>query len=191
MTGPVGGTGTVPPVGDDRRDDGEDGPDSLDTVARRLVATLTERGETLAVAESLTGGLVVSTLVGVPGASAVVRGGVVAYATPVKHSVLGVSAALLEANGAVDPEVARQMASGVRRALAVDGAPATWGISTTGVAGPDPQDGQAVGTVFVGIADADGATAFALRLDGDRAAIRSATVSELLSRMSSTIRGRE
>ncbi|WP_416395983.1 MULTISPECIES: CinA family protein [unclassified Curtobacterium] len=160
-------------------------------VARDLVARLTAAGETVAVAESLTGGLVVSTLVAVPGASAVVRGGVVAYATPVKHTVLGVSEALLASNGAVDPEVARQMASGVRQALAVDGEPATWGISTTGVAGPDPQDGQPVGTVFVGIADADGAVSFELHLDGDRDAIRRATVSELLARMSSTIRGRE
>lgn len=174
-------TGTVPP-----------GPaDTVDAIAQSLVAELTRRGETVAVAESLTGGSVVSTLVGVPGASAVVRGGVVAYATPVKHSVLGVSAELLAANGAVDPEVARQMAAGVRTALSVDGEPATWGISTTGVAGPDPQDGKPVGTVFVGIASADGATAWELHLDGDRGAIRTASVSELLTRMSSVVRGRE
>lgn len=160
-------------------------------IAPGLIAELTARGETVAVAESLTGGLVVATLVDVPGASAVVRGGIVAYATPVKHELLGVSADLLETNGAVDPEVARQMATGVRTALSIDGAPATWGISTTGVAGPDPQDGKAVGTVFVGIANADGASAHELHLDGDRDAIRHATVSELLARMSSTIRGRE
>jgi nicotinamide-nucleotide amidase len=145
--------------------------------AHDVVATLTAHGETVAVAESLTGGLVVATLVGVPGASAVVRGGVVAYATPVKASVLGVDAELLAERGAVDPEVARQMATGVREALSVDGEPATWGISTTGVAGPDPQDGKPVGT------------AWELHLDGDRDAIRHATVSELLARMSSTARG--
>lgn len=156
-------------------------------IAPRVVAELTVRGETVAVAESLTGGLVVASLVAVPGASAVVRGGVVAYATPVKASVLGVSAALLAANGAVDPEVARQMASGVRMALAVDGVPATWGISTTGVAGPDPQDGKPVGTVFVGIAWAGGAKAFELHLDGDRQAIRQTSVSELLVRLSAMI----
>jgi len=160
-------------------------------VAPGLIAQLTARGETVAVAESLTGGLVVATLVDVPGASAVVRGGVVAYATPIKHGLLGVDADLLAANGAVDPEVARQMASGARTALSIDGVPATWGISTTGVAGPDPQDGAAVGTVFVGIASAAGATAYELHLDGDRDAIRHATVSELLARMSSTVRGRE
>ncbi|MBT1617780.1 MULTISPECIES: CinA family protein [Curtobacterium] len=163
----------------------------VEPVAPGLIAELTARGETLAVAESLTGGLVVATLVDVPGASAVVHGGVVAYATPVKHSVLGVSEDLLEAEGAVHPEVARQMAAGVRIALSVDGEPATWGISTTGVAGPDPQDGKPVGTVYVGIASAAGAEAFELHLDGDRGAIRHATVSELLARMSSEIRGRE
>lgn len=162
---------------------------AADPTAAAVVEALTSRSETIAVAESLTGGLVLATLVGVPGASAVVRGGVVAYATPVKASVLGVSATLLAARGAVDPEVARQMAAGVREVLTVDGEPATWGISTTGVAGPDPQDGKAVGTVFVGIASADGATAWELHLDGDREAIRRATVSELLARMSSTARG--
>lgn len=152
-------------------------------VAPGLIAELTVRGQTVAVAESLTGGLVVSELVEVPGASKVVHGGVVAYATPVKASLLGVSAELLAAEGAVHPEVARQMASGVRTALAVDGRPATWGISTTGVAGPDPQDGKPVGTVFVGIASESGAEAWELRLDGDREAIRHTTVSELLSRL--------
>jgi nicotinamide-nucleotide amidase len=160
-------------------------------VARALVAELTARGETVAVAESLTGGLVVAELVGVPGASAVVRGGVVAYATPVKATVLGVDAGLLAERGAVDPEVARQMAAGVRIALAVDDVPATWGISTTGVAGPDPQDGQPVGTVFIGIAGASGAEAVELHLDGDRGAIRQAVVSELLTRLRSRLQSAE
>jgi nicotinamide-nucleotide amidase len=160
-----------------------DSASGVDPEAASVVAALTAAGETVAVAESLTGGLVVATLVSVPGASAVVRGGVVAYATPVKSTVLGVSAELLAANGAVDPEVARQMAAGVRIALAVDGVPATWGISTTGVAGPDPQDGKPVGTVFVGIATESSSESFELRLSGDRAAIRGATVSELLARL--------
>ncbi|MBE7163614.1 MAG: nicotinamide-nucleotide amidohydrolase family protein [Williamsia herbipolensis] len=161
----------------------------MTTPAERVVALLTARGETVAVAESLTGGLAVADLVSVPGASRVVRGGVVAYATPVKASVLGVSAALLASNGAVDPTVAEQMAAGVRTALAVDGEPATWGISTTGVAGPEPQDGAPVGTVFVGIASATGVRSFRLRLDGDRAAIRGASVSELLTRLAATLDG--
>lgn len=158
-------------------------------IAALVVRALTERGETVAVAESLTGGLVVAELVSVPGASAVVRGGVVAYATPLKHSVLGVSAELLADNGAVDPEVARQMADGVRVRLAVDGVPATWGISTTGVAGPDPQDGKPVGTVFVGIVTDGSRESVELHLDGDRGAIRTAVVSELLTRLHLAVTG--
>ncbi|WIB64482.1 MULTISPECIES: CinA family protein [unclassified Curtobacterium] len=163
-----------------------DAPDAVvppGSLAVAIVRALAARGETLAVAESLTGGLVVAELVAVPGASAVVRGGVVAYATPLKHRLLGVDAALLATRGAVDPEVARQMATGVRAATAVDGLAATWGISTTGVAGPEPQDGKPVGTVFVGIARAGVAEASELRLDGDRAAIRAGAVSELLTRL--------
>ena len=115
-----------------------------------------------------------------PGASVVVSGGIVAYDTEVKHSLLGVDARLLAREGAVHPEVARQMARGVREALAVGGRRAEIGIATTGVAGPDWQDGRAPGTVYLGIADDRGADAIALELDGDRAAIRSATVQALL-----------
>jgi nicotinamide-nucleotide amidase len=157
------------------------------SVAAEIVRALTEAGESIAVAESLTGGLVVAELVSVPGASAVVRGGVVAYATPLKTSLLGVDASLLAANGAVDPEVARQMASGVRLAATVDGEPATWGISTTGVAGPDPQDGKPVGTVYIGIARQGSSESFGLALTGDRAAIRTTAVSELLTRLQQTL----
>ena len=109
-----------------------------------------------------------------------VSGGIVAYDTEVKHSLLGVDARLLAREGAVHPEVARQMARGVREALAVGGRRAEIGIATTGVAGPDWQDGRAPGTVYLGIADDHGADAIALELDGDRAAIRSATVQALL-----------
>lgn len=176
-------TGTEPPGGGD-------GPTAAD-LAARVVAALTDRGETVAVAESLTGGLVVATIVGVPGASRVLHGGVVAYATPVKASVLGVPEALLAERGAVDPDVAAAMATGARTALAVDGRPATWGISTTGVAGPDPQDGKPVGTVFVGIASAERSEAVALHLDGGRGAIRAASVSELLARFSGSLEAGE
>ena len=152
------------------------GPDASEAgivaAAELLVARLTDRGWTVAVAESLTGGLVVSALVSVPGASAVVRGGIVAYATPLKHSLLGVDAALLAAEGAVHPDVARQMAEGVRDAAAVDGSPADVGIATTGVAGPDPQDGRPVGTVYVAVTTPHGTRVRALTLDGTRAQIR-------------------
>jgi nicotinamide-nucleotide amidase len=152
-------------------------------LAVELIDRLTRRRLTIAVAESLTGGLVVSELVSVPGASAVVRGGVVAYATELKTSLLGVDAALLAERSPIDPEVARQMADGVRTRLGHDGAPADIGLATTGVAGPDTQDGHPVGEVWIGVAFGDSVTAYGLRLEGDRAAIRSASVSESLARV--------
>lgn len=158
------------------------------TLAADVVGLLIERRLTIAVAESLTGGLLVAELVSVPGASAVVRGGVVAYATPVKHTLLGVDAALLAERGAVDPEVARQMAVGARKRLAMDGVPAAIGLATTGVAGPDPQDGHPVGEVWLGLAVGDEVRAKGLELGGDRAAIRAATVSESLSWLQETLR---
>jgi nicotinamide-nucleotide amidase len=151
------------------------------TRARDVVGILVERRLTVAVAESLTGGLLVAELVSVPGASAVVRGGVVAYATPLKHALLGVDAGLLAQRGAVDAEVARQMAAGVRTRLAVDGEPAAIGLATTGVAGPDPQDGHPVGEVWLGLAMGEEALARRLDLTGDRAAIRAATVAGSLA----------
>jgi nicotinamide-nucleotide amidase len=152
-------------------------------LAAEVVEELTRRHLTIAVAESLTGGLVVAELIGVPGASAAVRGGVVAYDTALKHELLGVDASLLAAHGAVYPDVAGQMAIGVRQACAVAGIPADIGIGTTGVAGPDQQDGQAVGTVFVGISSDAGLVILSLHLEGDRAAIRRAVVSESLSEL--------
>lgn len=151
-----------------------------DEAARALLAALGARGWSLAVAESLTGGLVVATIVSVPGASAVLRGGVVAYATDLKHSLLGVDADLLARHGAVHPDVARQMAEGVRATAGRDGVPAHVGIATTGVAGPDPQDGQAVGTVFIAVATPVETRVERLALDGDRAEIRAAAVREAL-----------
>lgn len=119
---------------------------SVDPVAERLVRRLEAAGQTLGCAESLTGGLVCAALVSVPGASAVVRGGVIAYAVDVKTALLGVDPDLLGRVGAVDPEVAAALARGAARVL-----DATWGVATTGVAGPDPSDGNPVGTVFVAV----------------------------------------
>jgi nicotinamide-nucleotide amidase len=144
--------------------------------AAELVALLVERGLTIAVAESLTGGQLVAALVDVPGASATVLGGVVAYNSAVKTSLLGVSSTLLDAQGAVHPDVACQMARGVRTALAVNGRPADVGLATTGVAGPATQDGHAVGTVFLGLAIGNSVESIALQLSGGRAQIRSDTV---------------
>ncbi|MEY9851091.1 nicotinamide-nucleotide amidase [Leifsonia sp. EB41] len=143
----------------------------------RVVRTLIERRQTIAVAESLTGGGLAAELTRVPGASAVVLGAAVVYATELKHTLLGVEADLLLREGPVDPEVARQLAAGVRERLAIDGRPADLGLSTTGVAGPDPQGGRAVGTVFIGVASAAGVRSVELRLAGDRQSIRSQTVS--------------
>ncbi|MHB9758370.1 CinA family protein [Streptomyces sp. BYX5S] len=149
---------------------------------------LTERGQTLAVAESLTGGLVAAELVAVPGASKAFRGSVTAYATELKHQLLGVDAELLAAHGPVHPEVALGMAAGVRHALGAD-----WGIATTGVAGPEPQDGQPVGTVYVaavgpGADRSEGAADFAashkvvaLRLNGVRTEIRRESARSVLA----------
>jgi nicotinamide-nucleotide amidase len=148
--------------------------------AAEVVTELIRRHTTIAVAESLTGGLLVAELIGVPGASAVVRGGIVAYDTRIKHSLLRVNDSLLAEHGAVHPDVAAQMAEGVRVACAVDGVPADVGIATTGVAGPDQQDGHAVGTVFVGIASDAGTSILNLNLTGSREAIRRAVVSESL-----------
>ncbi|WP_406283541.1 CinA family protein [Streptomyces sp. NBC_00209] len=150
------------------------------TAAGRVLRLLVERGETLAVAESLTGGLVAAELTSVPGASQAFRGSVTAYATPLKSEVLGVDAGLLAERGAVDADVARQMATGVRQALGAD-----WGVATTGVAGPEPQDGRPVGTVFVAVSGPDGAgKVSALRLNGDRADIRKKSVRSALDLLS-------
>lgn len=149
--------------------------------AADVIALLTSKGLTVAVAESLTGGMLTSELVSVPGASLVVRGGLVAYQTAIKQSVLGVPSHLLALNGPVHPDVALAMASGARTMFAVDGVPADVGIGTTGVAGPEPQDGHPPGVVFVGIATATDARVIQLTLDGDREHIRRAVVSESLS----------
>lgn len=142
------------------------------TDAARLVAALRERGWTLGVAESLTGGAVASEIVTVAGASAALRGAVVAYATPVKHTLLGVDADLLAEHGPVHADVALQMAEGVRRAVAVDGRPADVGISTTGIAGPESPDGQPVGTVHVAVITPLGARSRAYVFEGSRDRIR-------------------
>lgn len=146
-----------------------------ENLAAGLIHSLTERGLTVAVAESLTGGLVVAELVSVPGASAVVRGGIVAYATELKHDLLGVDAALLAAGGPIQSAVAEQMASGVRARLHAD-----IGLATTGVAGPDPQDGHPPGEVWIAVATAAGIRSVRLELGGDRAGIRRETVEAVI-----------
>ncbi|MDT0165569.1 nicotinamide-nucleotide amidohydrolase family protein [Actinotalea sp. AC32] len=158
---------------------------------RVVVQALAAAGLTVAVAESLTGGAVCDALVGVAGASACLRGGVVAYATDVKDSVLGVDPALLSRHGAVHPAVAVQMADGVRRLLSAD-----VGLATTGVAGPDPQDGKPPGTVHVALSGPAG-TVVTTRPPGppaDRAAVRgdarAAALRLLLAASGAVVEGR-
>lgn len=142
----------------------------------RLLDRLGELGWTIATAESVTGGLLVAELVSVPGASEYVRGGIVAYASDVKHALLGVDASFLAAHGAVQPKVARQMADGVRTALAEGDRKVDVGVATTGIAGPASPDGQPVGTVHVGVSTALGTKVTSLHLAGDRGRIRAETV---------------
>lgn len=149
-------------------------------LAERVVAELARRGERVAVAESLTGGLLASAFVDVPGASAVFGGGVVAYSTVAKQQLLGVDPALLAQRGAVDADVARQMAAGVRERVPHADGPVDRALATTGVAGPEPQDGHEVGTVWLGYADATGAEAQRLQLSGSRDDIRRSAVAAAL-----------
>ncbi|MFD7326194.1 CinA family protein [Streptomyces sp. NPDC059875] len=155
--------------------------------AARVLELLAERGHTVAAAESLTGGLVAAELTAVPGASKSFRGSVTAYATTLKHEILGVDETLLGERGAVDPEVALQMAAGARLRLGAD-----WGVATTGVAGPEPQDGQPVGTVYVAVAGPVGAgKVAALRLNGGRAEIRRESVRSVLELLVDELSGNE
>nr|WP_218887785.1 CinA family protein [Cellulomonas oligotrophica] len=149
-----------------------------------MLHLLAARGLTLAVAESLTGGLVTAALVDVPGASRVLRGGVVAYATDLKHALLGVDADLLARRGAVDAQVAAAMAAGVRDRLGAD-----VGLATTGVAGPDPQDGHPAGTVHVAVHAPGAARGRELALPGGRDAVRRATVDAVLGLALEALRG--
>ena len=147
-----------------------------------LITRLTARGLTVAVAESLTGGLLCAELTEVPGASAVVRGGVVAYSTDLKASLLGVPEELLESVGAVDADVALEMARGVAVRLGSD-----IGISTTGVAGPDIQDGKPLGTVFIACVWGGKHRVQELSLAGTRNEIRALTVQSALSLLAGMI----
>ncbi|MDN3021249.1 CinA family protein [Streptomyces sp. S.PB5] len=163
----------------------------MNSPATEVVRLLTVRGETLAVAESLTGGLVAAEITAAPGASKAFRGSVTAYATELKHELLGVDAALLAERGAVDPQVAAQMAAGVRKALGAD-----WGLATTGVAGPEEQDGKPVGTVYVAVDGGSpersgGGKVSSLRLNGDRAEIRMESVRSVLALLLQELAGEQ
>lgn len=142
-------------------------------VGSTVHAELSGRGQTLATAESLTGGALADLLSAAPGASEVFLGGVVTYATALKLSLLGVREETVAEHGVVSSQCAAEMAAGVRRLAGSD-----WGLSTTGVAGPSTQEGKPVGRVHLGVAGPEGTTTRELHLDGDRAQVRAAACEE-------------
>lgn len=144
-------------------------------LAAEILVLLTESGQTVATAESLTGGLVAAALTDIPGSSAAFRGGVVAYATELKARVLGVDASMLNAHGPVYGPVAAAMAEGVRQRLG-----ATVGVSTTGVAGPGDSDGCPAGTVHVAVSLADDTVVRTMALTGNRDEVRRLAVERAL-----------
>ena len=151
---------------------------NLHRIAGEAVAGAIEQGLTVATAESLTAGMVAAVLADIPGASAMLQGGVMSYQNSVKADVLGVPRDLLDAVGAVDGQVAAAMAAGARRICGAD-----IGVSTTGVAGPEPHGGKDVGAVYVGIATADGSTAYPYSFEGNRPEIRALACAAALERL--------
>jgi PncC family amidohydrolase len=135
--------------------------------AAAVLSRLAAERRTIATAESLTGGGVGAALTAVPGSSRAYLGGVVSYATRVKVELLDIPPALVEEHGVVSEQCARAMAQGVRRLLGAD-----VGVATTGVAGPDRQEDQPAGRVFVAVADEAGDEVRGLQLPGDRDAVR-------------------
>ena len=145
------------------------------TKASDVIAALA--GKTLATAESCTGGMIGAALTGVSGASKVYKGGVVSYCNEIKHSLLGVDENMLQRLGAVSAPVAAAMAEGARKALNTD-----YAVSVTGLAGPDgDEDGNPVGTVFIGFADEKGAVSYAYCFAGNRQEVRDQAADAALS----------
>jgi nicotinamide-nucleotide amidase len=140
-----------------------------------LQEVLIAKGATVATAESLTGGLLGGCFTAEPGSSRVYVGGVVAYATRLKVAMLGVSQTIIDGPGVVSSECAVAMAAGVRTLTG-----ATFGLSTTGVAGPNEQEGKQAGTVFIAVAGPAGARTVALEFSGDRMSIRRQAVEAAL-----------
>ncbi len=143
--------------------------------ADRVVALLRRRELTVAIAESLTGGLLTATVTSVPGSSDVLLGGIVSYATSAKAQLLGVDQQLLATATPVDPGVAEQMALGACRAFGAE-----VGVATTGEAGPESASGKPVGTVYLVVHDRWGSSVRSLHLTGERPEIVAATVHEAL-----------
>lgn len=155
-----------------------------DSAAAAVIHRLVERKETMAAVESLTGGLLAATVVDVAGASRVFRGGLVVYATGLKASLAGVPKDLLDERGPVDPDVAAALAAGGRKRCGAD-----WCAATTGVAGPEEQDGKPVGLVFVAAAGPGGTAVRRLELSGNRLTIRTGAVAGALRLLAEQLRG--
>ncbi len=147
----------------------------MEQLAQSVITALKEKGQTVGACESLTGGLICATLVNVPGASAVVRGGFVTYQTDTKTLLADVPADLIAEKGVVSAEVAKAMAEGTRMKLGVDIA-----VSATGMASPGGPEEPPAGTVFVGLASENGVRAIPLRLEGGRQEVRRKTVEQAL-----------
>lgn len=154
--------------------------------AAGVLDSLVEAGESLSTVESLTGGRLAAAITSVPGASRCYLGGFVTYATALKESLVGVPAELVAEHGVVSAECAEAMAAGARAATG-----STYAVSTTGVAGPDRQEGKPVGTVFVGVAGPDGVRVRELRLAGDRGEIQALVVDDAIQFVADVLRREE
>lgn len=153
--------------------------ENIDELASRVIEIFREKGLSLALAESCTGGMIAETITNVAGASDIFYGSAVTYVNSAKEHILGVARETLEKHGAVSSECAEEMACGARRVYGADVA-----MSVTGIAGPGGgSEGKPVGTVWFGLATKDGAETFRRRFDGDRAAVRRQTVEEVLRRL--------
>lgn len=153
--------------------------ENLDELALRVIEIFREKGLSLALAESCTGGMIAETITNVAGASDIFYGSAVTYVNSAKEHILGVARETLEKHGAVSSECAGEMACGARRVYGADVA-----MSVTGIAGPGGgSEAKPVGTVWFGLATKDGVETFRRRFDGDRAAVRRQTVEEVLRRL--------
>ncbi|KAG9495845.1 hypothetical protein J7337_012403 [Fusarium musae] len=165
--------------------------ETISDIAKDVIRLLKEEKETVGVAESLTGGSIMAALTAVEGASSVCRGGIVSYRTGIKVNLLGVSQSILTKHEAVSGEVAEQMVAGARSITTLD-TPTTWGLSTTGVAGPGQEEGKAPGTVVIGVSRSGQDRAFGpFYFSGDRDAVRKATVTKALEQLRELLRDRD
>ncbi|PWY96548.1 hypothetical protein BO94DRAFT_619657 [Aspergillus sclerotioniger CBS 115572] len=164
---------------------------TIEETATTIIQTLKQANQTLGVAESLTGGGLMAAITSISGSSAVFHGGVVSYATPLKQEILGVDEQLIAKEGVIHAEVARQMAKGARRITSHGDNKTTWGVGTTGVAGPTPQDDKPAGTVYIGVASERRVWAWGpFNFSGGREEVRRATVREALCLLKDVVEGR-